>query len=201
MPRKPHKSTQDKNAGSLRIIGGQLRGRKLSIANVPGLRPTTDRIRETVFNWLQFEFTDAQVLDCFAGSGALGFEALSRGAQLVILVEQDRQATQLLNDHARTLSAACSGRALVQPGDVLDFLTTPPAEPMDIVFVDPPFRLDLVDRTVALLDQNQWVHEGSWVYIETEHDWRGDVPLHWRLHREKVAGQVAFRLFEVGVQQ
>lgn len=201
MPRKPHKSTNDKNAGSLRIIGGQLRGRKLSIAEVPGLRPTTDRIRETVFNWLQFELTDAKVLDCFAGSGALGFEALSRGAQLVILVEQDRQATQLLHDHARTLSAACSGQALIQPGDVLNFLTTPPAQPMDIVFVDPPFRLELVDRTLALLNQNHWVREGSWVYIETENDWQGEVPLHWRLHREKVAGQVAFRLFEVGVQK
>lgn len=201
MPRKPNKSTNDKNAGSLRIIGGQLRGRKLSIADVPGLRPTTDRIRETVFNWLQFELTDARVLDCFAGSGALGFEALSRGAQLVILVEQDRQATQLLNEHARTLSAAGSGQALVQPGDVLNFLKTPPAKPMNVVFVDPPFRLELVEQTITLLDQNQWVQDGSWVYIETEHDWRGDVPQHWRLHREKVAGQVAFRLFEVGAPQ
>lgn len=199
MPRSPdkNKKASAEGSGELRIIGGSLRGRKLSIAAVPGLRPTTDRVRETLFNWLQFELADQRCLDLFAGSGALGFEALSRGAAQVILLEKDSQAARLLAQHAERLSAACQGTALVQSGDALNFLQQKPAAPFDVVFVDPPFRMELADSACELLQQNGWLRPGSWVYLETERDWRPNWPANWRLHREKEAGQVAFRLLQV----
>ena len=196
MPRNTHKQ-KSKGAGELRIIGGQLRGRKLAIADVPGLRPTTDRVRETLFNWLQFELHDTRCLDLFAGSGALAFEALSRGATQVILIEQDTQAARLLAQHAHTLSPACSGQALVKQADALQFLQQPSAAPFQVVFVDPPFGMGLAERSIALLDSNNWVAENSWVYVETEKGLTPTVPSHWQLHREKHAGQVSFRLYQV----
>jgi len=196
MPRNTHKQKSN-GPGQLRIIGGQLRGRKLAIADVPGLRPTTDRVRETVFNWLQFELVDTRCLDLFAGSGALAFEALSRGAAQVILIEKDSQAARLLTQHAITLSQACTGQALVQSADALQFLDQRPAQPFDIVFIDPPFGMSLVERCINKLTQHQWLAEGSWVYIETERDLVPQVPVNWQLHREKQAGQVTFRLYQV----
>ncbi|MBR9907562.1 MAG: 16S rRNA (guanine(966)-N(2))-methyltransferase RsmD [Gammaproteobacteria bacterium] len=196
MPRNTHKQ-KSKGSGELRIIGGQLRGRKLAIADVPGLRPTTDRVRETVFNWLQFELLDTRCLDLFAGSGALAFEALSRGAAQVILIEQDTQAARLLTQHATALSPACSGQALVQQADALAFLRQQPAQPFDVVFVDPPFGMGLAKRCIEQLVQNNWLAEQSWVYVETERGLAPTVPHSWHLHREKHAGQVTFRLYQV----
>lgn len=186
-----------RGAGELRIIGGQLRGRKLSIADVPGLRPTTDRIRETVFNWLQFELADQRCIDLFAGSGALAFEALSRGAREVIVIEQDTQAAQILSQHAQTLSSVCAGQALVQRADALVFLQQQPAEPFDVIFIDPPFGMDFVNRCVDLLVQYHWIKPGSWIYVETERGLAVNTPTNWQLHREKQAGRVTFRLYLV----
>lgn len=196
MPRNTHKQ-KSSGTGQLRIIGGQLRGRKLAIADVPGLRPTTDRVRETVFNWLQFELVDTRCLDLFAGSGALAFEALSRGAAQVILIEKDSQAARLLAQHASILSQACAGQALVQAADALQFLHQQPAQPFDIVFIDPPFGMDLVERCIDKLVANQWLANRSWVYVETERGLTPQVPVNWQLHREKQAGQVTFRLYQV----
>ena len=196
MPRNTHKQ-KSKGSGELRIIGGQLRGRKLAIADVPGLRPTTDRVRETVFNWLQFELLDTRCLDLFAGSGALAFEALSRGAAQVILIEQDTQAARLLTQHATALSPACSGQALVQQADALAFLRQQPVQPFDVVFIDPPFGMGLAERCIEQLVQNSWLAEQSWVYVETERGLAPTVPQSWHLHREKHAGQVTFRLYQV----
>lgn len=195
MPRNSHK--QKKGSGELRLIGGQLRGRKLTIADVPGLRPTTDRIRETVFNWLQFELAEQRCLDLFAGSGALGFEALSRGANEVILIEQDSQAAALLTQHAHSLSPACHGQALVQRADARNFLQQRPAQPFQVVFIDPPFGMGLVDDCIQLLVDYHWLDKISWVYIESERDFTPTVPSSWRLHREKQAGHVTFRLYAI----
>lgn len=199
MPRSAHKQNrnQPQSSGELRIIGGQLRGRKLTVADVPGLRPTTDRVRETLFNWLQFELQGQRCLDLFAGSGALGFEALSRGAELVLMIEKDGKAARLLSQHASTLNSASHGRALVQPGDALQFLRQQPAAPFDVVFIDPPFRMGLAEHCAELLDRNQWLRPGSWVYLETEQEWLGELPAHWRLHRNKQAGQVCYQLYQV----
>ncbi|MGK0443662.1 MAG: 16S rRNA (guanine966-N2)-methyltransferase [Bermanella sp.] len=177
----------------LRIIGGQWRSRLLPFPDVEGLRPTTDRVRETVFNWLQPYLPGAQVLDVFAGSGALGFEALSREAGFVHFLERSQKAAKQLQENAKTLSAQnCN----VHMGDSLQILATLPA-PFDIIFLDPPFGKGLLPGCLELIDQHELINAGGWIYIESEQELSDlNIPKHWRLHREKKAGQVKLRLFE-----
>lgn len=204
MPRsqKPQASNSARKAhtgsGVLRLIGGRFRGRKLAVAAVEGLRPTPDRVRETLFNWLQFEVPEQRCLDLFAGSGALGFEALSRGAKTVLLVERDGQAARLLAQHADSLNQAAAGHgtALVKQSDALQLLQHQPAQPYDIVFLDPPFQQGLLQRSCTLLMRNGWLRPGSWIYLESELHWPAEVPVDWQLRKEKVAGQVAYRLYQ-----
>ncbi|MDN7134181.1 16S rRNA (guanine(966)-N(2))-methyltransferase RsmD [Pseudidiomarina terrestris] len=188
-------------AGQLRIIGGRLRGRKLAVADLPGLRPTTDRVRETLFNWLQFELPQRRCLDLFAGTGALGLEALSRGASEVTLIERNATAAALLTEHTRALNDQCHGSATVAQADALQWLTQAQMPPFDIVFVDPPFHSDLAAPACALLQQQQLIHSGSLIYLETEKEWPLKVPANWRLEREKLAGQVCYRLFTVAAEE
>lgn len=207
MPRSSHKQKRTRSAhspkapqrpeGMVRIIGGQLRGRKLSVADVPGLRPTPDRVRETVFNWLQFEIADTRCLDLFAGSGALAFEALSRGSVQVTLIEKDAPAARVLTQHAQQLSAVANGIAQVHRTDAIHFLQQEMVQPYDIVFIDPPFGMGLVEQAITLLATRGWLKPTSWVYVETEVELTPSVPAHWQLHREKFAGQVAYRLYSI----
>lgn len=186
------KKPQSTGAGQIRIIGGQWRGRKLPVPDSPGLRPTTDRVRETLFNWLAPSMVDATVLDCFAGSGALGLEALSRYASRATLLEMDRNVSQQLQKNLVTLKAT---NAKVVNTNTLNFLAQP-GEPHSIVFVDPPFRKGLLDETLALLENNGWLADEALIYVESEvENGMPAVPASWSLHREKVAGQVAYRLF------
>lgn len=186
------KKPQSTGTGQIRIIGGQWRGRKLPVPDSPGLRPTTDRVRETLFNWLAPSMVDAIVLDCFAGSGALGLEALSRYAQSATLLEMDRNVSQQLQQNLVTLKAT---NAKVVNTNTLNFLTQS-GEPHTIVFVDPPFRKGLLDETLALLENNGWLADEALIYVESEvENGMPAVPTSWSLHREKVAGQVAYRLF------
>jgi 16S rRNA (guanine966-N2)-methyltransferase len=194
------KTARHRGAGQLRIIGGQLRGRKLAIADLPGLRPTTDRVRETVFNWLQFELAEQRCLDVFAGTGALGLEALSRGAAEVVMLERNKVAAELLQHHAMTLNPVCHGQAQVQHTDALKWLQQSNPRPFNVVFVDPPFRSNLAGPACALLARNGWLADDALVYLETEKEWPLEVPANWQLQREKIAGQVAFRLFAVRAQ-
>jgi 16S rRNA (guanine966-N2)-methyltransferase len=147
---------------------------------------------------LQFELADQRCLDLFSGSGALGFEALSRGASQVIMIEKDAQASQLLSRHATTLNQVCNGQALVQRNDATTFLAQQPDATWDVVFIDPPFKMGLAEQCIELLERQQWLHQDSWIYLETEQEWQPQVPAHWQLHREKMAGQVAYRLYYVG---
>ncbi|WP_318371107.1 16S rRNA (guanine(966)-N(2))-methyltransferase [Enterobacter sp.] len=179
-------------SGQIRIIGGQWRGRKLPVPDSPGLRPTTDRVRETLFNWLAPSMVSARCLDCFAGSGALGLEALSRYASAATLIEMERGVAQQLQQNLATLKAA---NAKVVNTNTLTFLNQP-GTPHDIVFVDPPFRKGLLDDTLRLLEDNGWLADDALIYVESEvENGLPPVPLHWDLHREKVAGQVAYRLY------
>ncbi len=179
-------------SGQIRIIGGQWRGRKLPVPDSPGLRPTTDRVRETLFNWLAPSMVSARCLDCFAGSGALGLEALSRYASAATLIEMERGVAQQLQQNLATLKAA---NAKVVNTNTLTFLNQP-GTPHDIVFVDPPFRKGLLDDTLRLLEDNDWLADDALIYVESEvENGLPPVPLHWDLHREKVAGQVAYRLY------
>ncbi len=178
--------------GQIRIIGGQWRGRKLPVPDSPGLRPTTDRVRETLFNWLAPSMVDAHCLDCFAGSGALALEALSRYAASATLLEMERSVAQQLQQNLATLKAA---NAKVVNTNTLTFLANP-GTPHNIAFIDPPFRKGMLEDTVRLLENNGWLADDALVYIESEvENGLPPVPAHWQLHREKVAGQVAYRLY------
>ncbi len=181
-------------SGVLRVIGGQWRGRKLSFPPVPGLRPTPDRVRETLFNWLAPVIDGARCLDLFAGSGALGLEALSRGAREVVWVDAAASVVATLNDHLHTLQAQ-GGR--VVRGDALAFLRGP-AEPFDVVFLDPPFGQGLLAPCCTLLAERGWLAPGAWVYLEAERELpEPALPSGWSWHRQKEAGQVAYRLARV----
>lgn len=177
----------------LRIIGGQWRGRKLNFPSVEGLRPTGDRIRETLFNWLAPGMHGARCLDLFAGSGALGLEALSRGAATSVLVERDKiAATQLRTNLA--LLGADQGQVL--HNDVLSMLKQGnPDERFDVVFIDPPFQQGLWQAVIDALENGGWLANEAAIYIESGRATLYEVPPGWLLHRDKQAGQVCYRLF------
>jgi 16S rRNA (guanine966-N2)-methyltransferase len=182
-----------KTGNRLRIIGGQWRSRFLPFPDVEGLRPTTDRVRETLFNWLQSIVHGATVLDVFAGSGALGFEALSRGAQHVTLIEKNALAAKQLNDNIQTLKT--SDASVVQT-DALHYLSQQ-KEPFNLIFLDPPFSKDLLPKCIALIDDNHLLAENGWIYLESEQDLASlNLPASWALHREKKAGNVKLCLYQ-----
>lgn len=184
-----------KNQGQLRIIGGQWKGRKIPILDSEGLRPTTDRVRETLFNWLQFDIADAIVVDLFAGSGGLGFEAASRGARHLVMIEKDpRVAAQLQNN--RSLLRA--DNMDIFTADTFSLLTRADTLPghWDIVFVDPPFNLALANSTLEQLRQLKQVSAESLVYLETEVDCNLPELDHWHVIKEKRHGAVCFRLLQ-----
>ena len=186
-------------AGQIRIIGGQWRGRKLPVPDSAGLRPTTDRVRETLFNWLAPDIQQARCLDCFAGSGALGLEALSRYAGLATLLELEKPVAQQLTQNLKTLKA---DNAQVIQTNTLSWLAQQ-GEPYQVVFIDPPFRKGLLEQTLQLLESNGWLADEALIYVESEiENGAPPVPVNWFLHREKVAGQVAYRLYRrEGVKQ
>lgn len=188
MTKKPRSGA----AGQIRIIGGLWRGRKLPVPDSEGLRPTTDRVRETLFNWLAADIQQAKCLDCFAGSGALGLEALSRHAGSATLLELERPVAQQLEKNLATLGAK---NARVVNTNTLQFLAQK-GEPHQLVFIDPPFRKGLLEHTTTLLENNGWLSDEALVYVESEVE-HGvpPVPINWQLHREKIAGQVAYRLY------
>ena len=177
----------------LRIIGGRWRRRKLRFPETGHLRPTPDRVRETLFNWLRHEVEGASCLDLYAGSGALGFEAASRGAARVVQVEADAAAHAALERNRGLLEA--SGVECVR-AEVGRFLTGP-AEVFDLVFLDPPFRENLAVPTCRALEERGWLKPWAKIYLETE---RGaaleGLPPDWRLARKGAAGAVAYHLYE-----
>ncbi len=186
------KNQRGGNSGQIRIIGGQWRGRKLPVPDSAGLRPTTDRIRETLFNWLAADIQQAKCLDCFAGSGALGLEALSRHAASVTLLELERPVAQQLEKNLLTLGTR-AGR--VVNTNTLQYLAGA-GEPHHLVFIDPPFRKGLLEQTITLLETHGWLSDDALIYVESEVEGgTPPVPANWMLHREKTAGQVSCRLY------
>jgi 16S rRNA (guanine966-N2)-methyltransferase len=181
--------------GHVRIIGGRLRGSRLSVPTLPGLRPTPQRLRQTLFDWLAPVIEGARVLDVFAGSGALGIEALSRGARRAVFFEQERaQALAIVADLARLHQEGASVRHV----DALRALATAAPETFDIAFVDPPFGSTLWANAAALLDAHGWLASDAWVYVESGVDDVWEVPARWRLHRQRDAGAVRGTLFRLG---
>lgn len=180
--------------GQLRIIGGEWRSRRLNFPDVPGLRPTTDRVRETLFNWLAPIIAGAHVLDPFAGSGALLFEALSRGAAGGVGMELNPHAVHALRANLTLLRAE---HAEIRAGDALQQLAHTAARPFDVVFLDPPFHQALLLPACDLLETHGWLAADAWIYTESEQaPSRLGLPSHWRLHREKHAGQVYYALWQ-----
>ncbi|MBF7073836.1 16S rRNA (guanine(966)-N(2))-methyltransferase RsmD [Glaciecola sp. MH2013] len=179
--------------GSIRIIGGQHRGRKLPVLNIDGLRPTTDRMKETLFNWLMSDVRGAQCIDCFAGAGSLGFEALSRGAEKVTFIELNKNAAQQIRSNISLLGVDAR-YVQVKIGDALKVLSTLDSQP-DLIFVDPPFNKALVQPCIDIINTTL-AKEGCLIYIE--HEAQGltlALPSNWRLHKEKTTQQVCARVY------
>lgn len=182
---------QAKPPGKLRIIGGDFRRRQLPVLDRPGLRPTPDRVRETLFNWLGQALYGKQVLDLFAGTGALGIESLSRGAAEVTFVERDAQVASHIRENLTTLKAA-QGKVIT--ADALAFVASP-GQPMDVVFLDPPFHQGWVASCCSALEAHGWLAKEAMIYLETEQSLTPTVPANWQLHRETQAGESMARLY------
>jgi 16S rRNA (guanine966-N2)-methyltransferase len=173
----------------LRIIGGEWRSRKLRFADVPGLRPTPDRVRETLFNWLQMQVPGARCLDLFAGSGALGLEALSRGAREVVMVEKHPAAARALRDNIALLGAQ---NAVLVNDDAFRYLRSlSTAEAFDLIFLDPPFRKNLLEPVLDIVFAKALLNSGGMIYLEQETGAATDFSrFNLQVHRETQAGQV-----------
>lgn len=190
---RQRKTSRGTTRNRLRIIGGRWRGRNLDFPDVEGLRPTPDRVRETLFNWLQNDIIGARCLDLFAGSGALGLEALSRGAARSVLVENSKLVAQQLDTHLRTLQ--CSD-GIVVTMDAQTFLERGPGDARyNIVFLDPPFEKGLIKHCIKLLEEKHWLAKNALIYLEMERNLQmPDLPGNWKYTHERTASQVSYRL-------
>jgi len=179
--------------GQLRIIAGEWRSRQFNFPMAAGLRPTPNRVRETLFNWLAPYVEGAKALDVFAGSGALFLEALSRGAGSALALDLNPAAITSLRGHLQTLR--CENGQLLNT-DALRFLEQQPATPFDLVFLDPPFSQNLLLPACTLLEEKGWLAANAWIYTESENPPSSlGLPGNWRLHREQKAGQVYYALW------
>jgi len=176
--------------GQVRIISGDWRGSKLPVESYPGLRPTSDRVRETLFNWLQSKIAGKRVLDCFAGTGALGFEAASRGAGQVVLLEK---VPALANSLRESMTRLKADNIKIETADSFAWLSQSPSVAFDIVFIDPPFATDYAQRLIPLI--SPWLADGAWVYVETGRSTIIEMPSTYQLYREGSTREVWYRLF------
>ncbi len=182
--------------GRIRIIAGQWRGRYLDVTDMPGLRPTPNRVRETLFNWLMPYLPGASCLDLFSGSGALCIESLSRGAAHAVMVERQGPAAAQLRRNLERLGA---GNADVVEADAVDFLAGP-VTPMDIIFIDPPFaRSELIAICLKAIAQRGWLRPGGLVYVEAPAELEPlPLPPRWESVKYKATGQVGYHLLRAG---
>ena len=178
-------------AGSVRIVGGRWRGTRLAVPQAPGLRPTSDRVRETLFNWLQPVLPGARVLDLFAGSGALGLEAVSRGAAQAQLVEADPALAHALQAVVLRLSAG--DEVKVDRADAFLWLRQEQGPRFDIAFVDPPFQAGLMPAVLEQLPAHMTA--AAWMYLETPAEHAPHVSAEWTLHREGSTREVRYALY------
>lgn len=185
---------QGTSTHTLRIIGGQWRGRRFSFPIEPGLRPTLDRFRETLFNWLMAEVPGAHCLDAFAGSGALGLEALSRGAASVTFIEQSAPACREIRSICERLHAT---NATIVQTDCVSWLNKPASTCFDLVFLDPPYAAGLMESTCAALETGGWLSNQAWIYCESGSDTPVPAfPEQWIRYREKFTKTKHFLLLK-----
>ncbi len=174
------------------MIGGKLKRSKLFFPSISGLRPTPDRIRETLFNWLQADVYNSRCLDLFAGSGALGLESVSRGAAFVVMVEKDPAAANCIAENLKRLNIV---NAEVYKQDARDFLQSSKQDSgFDIVFLDPPYESELLVDCMALLEQKNWLNPKAKMYIEAPSDRDICLPSNWALYKHNKSGQVGYHL-------
>ena len=177
----------------LRIIGGEWRSRQIVFEDAPGLRPTPARVRETLFNWLQADIPNSRCLDLFAGSGALGFEAASRGAKSVVQVENNPQTCQKLRENSAMLKAA---QIKLMQMEVAGFIRQC-SEPFDLIFLDPPFGQGLVEPICQQLQQAGLLAPHGKIYLETERNMLlQGLPENWLALKDKTAGEVRYSLYQ-----
>jgi 16S rRNA (guanine966-N2)-methyltransferase len=181
----------DAPSGRVRIIGGALRNSRLEVPALAGLRPTPERVRETVFNWLAPLIAGARCLDVCAGTGALGIEALSRGAASVMFVEREAQAARALGANLARLKTT---GGMVVATSAQDYLRGP-AQPFDVVFLDPPFALDLWSALAQQLEVGGWLAPAALIYVESPRAAVPVLPAQWQVHREAMAGAVRYALY------
>lgn len=180
-----------KPAGQVRVIAGQWRGRKLAVPEVEGLRPTPDRVRETLFNWLSAHLPGARCLDLFAGSGALGFEALSRGASVVEMVDQ----SPVVVKHLKASAALFKTEAAVIYQASLPQGLRPASQPFDIVFLDPPYQANVLLPCCHYLEQHHYLSNSAYIYLEADAAISdNELPPTWRLLKREQAGAVHYHL-------
>lgn len=191
--KKKSTSPHAKKTGQFRVIGGRWKGRKLRFIEVEGLRPSLDRIRETLFNWLQNEIHGARCLDLFAGSGAIGIEALSRGASEASFVELNRKAFHQLEENLGLVNA---DNAHVVHGDAFEFIASN-KQPFDIIFLDPPFHKGIAQKVIEQLAAVEWLKPETLIYIEVEKGLELNIPENWSELKDKKAGQLQYKLFAV----
>jgi 16S rRNA (guanine966-N2)-methyltransferase len=192
-------SKRKNQPGRLRIVAGKWRSRLLEIATAPGLRPTSERVRETLFNWLAPSIQGARCLDLFAGTGALGLEALSRGAAETVFVEKSAVAVKTLRDNVATLNAST---AVVRNTDAFRFLSGTPPGKFDIVFLDPPFGADILGDLCRVLSEASILKAKAQIYIEEQRDSPAvELPADWEVVKSKLAGNVRYSLLRVGDQE
>jgi 16S rRNA (guanine966-N2)-methyltransferase len=193
MVKQSGKQQKKSPPGRLRIVAGIWRSRLLEIADVEGLRPTSERIRETLFNWLTMNIVGARCLDLYAGTGALGLEALSRGAAETVLVEKSPVAAAMLRRNVETLGAAA--KTVVQQMDARQYLAGGECGKFDIVFLDPPFADDMLGELCRLLESQSVLTDKARVYLEQDRaDAEPDLPAGWEILRTKNAGNVRYSL-------
>lgn len=194
MPRKTTAGKRaPKNHAQLRIIGGKWRSRRICFADAEGLRPTGDRIRETLFNWLGADIADSYCLDAFAGSGALGFEALSRGAKGVVFIENNRQTfTRLL----QTRAELAADNATVICNNALEWLAANREQKFNIIFLDPPFAHNLHQEALAAIVAADILAANGLLYMESPAAEVIAIPGDWRIYKEKTTGNIRYRLLQ-----
>ena len=189
------RKNNSKNRGKVRITSGEWKNRNLEVPDIDGLRPTSERVRETLFNWLMPSIHKSVCLDLFAGSGSLGFEALSRGAKHCTFVEKSKLAFSQIKTTRTSLNAVNSE---VHNCDAIDFLSSVHNHNFNLVFLDPPFSDDYLISSIESIHEYQLVSSGGYIYIEfNKNNDLSDLPDNWSVIRKKIYGNVCFILIEV----
>lgn len=184
-----------KKNNKIYIISGKLKGRKISFDNIPNLRPTTNQIRETLFEWLSKYIKDSRCLDCFAGSGGLGIEAISRHAAFSTFLEIERKTFFTLKQNAKKLNI--SNLEIIRT-DTLNWLKKS-GKPYDIIFIDPPYYQGLIKKTIDLLEYKKWIKKNSFIYIEQEKQKSLIVPKNWTLYKKKITNRIQCYLYILNI--